>query len=160
MSLITLLRTPSLGLLKHFLNKCVLTRSGSEALCSSRASLCCLTLSLTISTWQADWWNMLCRLELNCLDTVRPDRALTQGSTCVFLRVCWQVRDCSRGGEGRRVGQGWLVQQHGSVIKDNSERLKKDDYFRHFDLFDCVMKRDKESGESPLRVLSHLTCRL
>lgn len=25
-----------------------------------------------------------------------PDRALTQGSTCVLLRVCWQVRDCSR----------------------------------------------------------------
>lgn len=25
-----------------------------------------------------------------------PDKALTQGSTCVFLRVCWQVRDCSR----------------------------------------------------------------
>lgn len=45
--------------------------SRSEALCSSSAS-CVVwqTLLPSITTWQPDWWNMLCRLELNCLDTV------------------------------------------------------------------------------------------
>lgn len=34
-----------------------------------------LVLSDTLAhyhTWQPDWWNMLCRLELSCLDTVGP----------------------------------------------------------------------------------------
>lgn len=31
---------------------------------------CCFTLKLSITMWQPDWWNMLCRLELNCFDTV------------------------------------------------------------------------------------------
>ena len=88
-----------------FLNKCVSTGSGSGALCSSSASRVFLTLSLTITTWQPDWWNMLCRLEAGLFGYGLPDRALTQGSTCVFLRVCWQVGDCSRAARDAVLGK-------------------------------------------------------
>lgn len=38
------------------------------------------------------------------------------------------------------------MQQHGSVIKDNSVRLKQDGCFWHFDVFGFIIKRDGKAA--------------
>lgn len=59
----------------------------------------------------------------------RADRALYARLHLCFPTCLLTSQGLQRRGEGRRVGQGWLVQQHGYVIKDNNGRLKKDDCF-------------------------------